>query len=245
MDVRFRQWEKSRRDRFNRELQELARCCTENENEKDAAEAEAAALKWSKQLIVQKAIAYIHLLQRTRMPEDVERRIRTVKRQNRKLRMIIRDELGLAEQVSESQLIQLSLKEIRERVAEAASRKKKKEEEEEEVVASAPLVGDDVFVAPVSNCDDHSYSLVVHGQPDVEVVAEETVGGCDDDDDGDAEEDEVEVPLPEEDVQAVEAPAAAAPAPAPVAEPTSSKSSMSVVTSGSTVYAIQPQQQVR
>jgi hypothetical protein len=115
VDVRFRQWEKTRRDRFNTELHELAKCCSQDENE--AALAETA--KWSKQLVVQKAIEHIRLLERLRMPPDVEKRIRMVKRQNRKLRVIIREELGLEDAITEAQLVQLNLKEIREKIAEA------------------------------------------------------------------------------------------------------------------------------
>ena len=92
------------------------------------------------------AIAYIRQLEKLRMPEDVEKKIRyvkivrshlnsskqtgyrctfrLVKRQNRKLRSLIREEIGLAEAVSEGQLVQMGLKEIRELIAEAKRKKK-------------------------------------------------------------------------------------------------------------------------
>ena len=47
-----------------------------------------------------------------------------MKRQNRKLRSLIREEIGLAEAVSEAQLVQMGLKEIRELIAEAKRKKK-------------------------------------------------------------------------------------------------------------------------
>ena len=49
---------------------------------------------------------------------------RLVKRQNRKLRSLIREEMGLAEAVSEAQLVQMGLKEIRELIAEATRKRK-------------------------------------------------------------------------------------------------------------------------
>ena len=64
-------------------------------------------------MVVTNAIAYIRQLERLRMPEDVEKRIRLVKRQNRKLRSLVRQEMGLADAVSEAQLVQMGLKEIR------------------------------------------------------------------------------------------------------------------------------------
>jgi hypothetical protein len=52
-----------------------------------------------------------------------------------------------------------------------------------------------VFVAPVANCDDHSYSLVVQDQADIEIVTEDTVVAAVPDA---AEEDEEDrIPLPE------------------------------------------------
>ena len=47
-----------------------------------------------------------------------------MKRQNRKLRSLIREEIGLAEAVSEAQLVQMGLKEIRELIAEAKRKKR-------------------------------------------------------------------------------------------------------------------------
>ena len=102
-------------------------------------------------MVVTNAIAYIRQLEKLRMPEDVEKKIRyvkivrshlnsskltgfhctfrLVKRQNRKLRSLIREEIGLAEAVSEAQLVQMGLKEIRELIAEAKRKKKNRWEQ--------------------------------------------------------------------------------------------------------------------
>ena len=49
-----------------------------------------------------------------------------MKRQNRKLRALIREEMCLAESVSEAQLVQLGLKEIRQLVRDARGRRRKR-----------------------------------------------------------------------------------------------------------------------
>ena len=99
-DPRVKQWEKDRRDRFNQLLAVLANTLPDPDP------------KWSKKEIVERAVARIKTLEAEKMPEDVQKKIRIVARQNRKLREVIRREFDL--RLKESEFRNLSLAQIRE-----------------------------------------------------------------------------------------------------------------------------------
>ena len=135
------------------------------------------------------------------------KRMRLVKKQNRKLRELIRHEF--AKGISESDFVHKTIKEIQEMFEAARLGSRQQQQHQPKPLGSVAGKDEslDVFVAPLP-ADDHTYSLVVQDQIDVEIETEEnsdwvqgqqsntakfSVGGDDDDDE---EEEEIENLVP-------------------------------------------------
>uniref|UniRef100_A0A0K2U4H7 BHLH domain-containing protein n=1 Tax=Lepeophtheirus salmonis TaxID=72036 RepID=A0A0K2U4H7_LEPSM len=150
---KYRLWEKNRRDRFNAGLETLSASLPDYES---------GVSKWPKADIVERAINYIKALQAQRIPDDLQRRIKGLKRQNSKLREIIRSKL--AKEMDQKEFSKLNLQEIQSLINKYEEAKANKENHPEKP-------------AFLPTGDDHSYSLCSHdsSEPDLEVASEEVV----------------------------------------------------------------------
>ena len=111
--LRYRNWEKARRDRFNDELTNLGKELPQFNSEKP----------WTKAEIVQNARDYIKKLEKLKRSAEDEKKIKLLKRQNRKLRELIRHEFGIG--ISEFEFVQKTLKEIVELVETSKNKRSK------------------------------------------------------------------------------------------------------------------------
>lgn len=86
---RYRQWEKSRRERFNHLLLELASSLPDFADDHAAPrERGNTALKWSKAEVLERARRYIRALEELKVAGEVARRVRAVRKQNKSVNIL-------------------------------------------------------------------------------------------------------------------------------------------------------------
>ncbi|QQP35109.1 Uncharacterized protein FKW44_023243 [Caligus rogercresseyi] len=107
---KYRLWERLRRERFNAGLESLSASLPDYE---------AGVSKWTKGDIVERALNYIKALQAQRIPDDLQKRIKGLKRQNSKLREIIRSKL--AQGMDPKEFSKLNLQEIQSLITSSVS----------------------------------------------------------------------------------------------------------------------------
>ena len=164
----YRRYEKDRRSRFNASLDKLASLLP------DFAEANNGDSKWTKCQILDNAIKYIQSV-----PDNVEntnpnnekdgnaKLIKILKKQNKKLREIVRNEC--VPHLNEKEFCSLDFPQLYEII--------KSKRSQDAATANANNDAGDVFVVATENhsSTDHTYSLIVHQEAEVEIGDEMTV----------------------------------------------------------------------
>lgn len=169
----FRRYEKDRRCRFNALLDKLASLLP------NFAECNDGEQKWTKAQIVENAIKFILHLQNnienqappnSTPAADTKSTLKLLKKQNKKLREILRTEL--VPELTEKEFCSMDFSQLYDLI------KKKKETSKETDVVEAINDAGDVFVVTTSNdkeCSssadaDHTYSLMVQQEAEIEII---------------------------------------------------------------------------
>ena len=163
----YRSYEKDRRSRFNANLDKLATLLP------NYAESNNSSNKWTKCQIVENAIKHVQTLQ-----ENVEnsnpntenaKLMKILKKQNKKLREIVRSEL--VPHLSDKEFCSLDFPQLYEIIKKS---KKSSPDTVQEPVKEAANDAGDVFVVSTENGSsaDHTYSLIVQQEAEVEIGEE-------------------------------------------------------------------------
>ena len=163
----YRRYEKDRRSRFNASLDKLASLLP------DFAESNNGDSKWTKCQILDNAIKYIQSVQdnventNPNNDKDNTKLMKILKKQNKKLREIVRNEC--VPHLNEKEFCSLDFPQLYEII--------KSKRSQEAASANANNDAGDVFVVATENhsSTDHTYSLIVHQEAEVEIGDELTV----------------------------------------------------------------------
>jgi len=170
--VLFRRYEKDRRSRFNALLDKLASLLP------NFSESNSEDQKWTKAQVVDNAIKFIKVLQQRQQTDNIEnaapdtavndvlKQCKILKKQNKKFRDMFKNEFAPTG-MTDKDFCQLDFGQLYELI-------KQKKVEQHKIIDAVNDAGD-VFVvennrtATALNSDDHTYSLIVQQEAEVEI----------------------------------------------------------------------------